>query len=120
MIFYFLCNMFVKFGLLIFYLRTTYERIHVYAIWFMLFVSFGFGVSNVFVMAFQCLPLAKLWDPTLPGTCVNILPFYYANTYIMIAIDSIMYVMPMIFTWNLALRRPQRIVLNLLFALGSM
>lgn len=117
---YFLCNMFVKFGLLIFYLRTTYERAHLYAIWFMLFVAFGFGMSNVFVILFQCVPLSKLWNPTMPGYCLNIVAFYYYNSIFMIANDVVMYIMPMVFTWNLALRRPQRIVLNLLFALGAM
>lgn len=116
---YFLCNMFVKFGLLLFYLRTTYERCHVITIWIMMFVAFGFGISNVVVIVSQCIPLSKFWNPTEAGYCLDMITFYYANCIIMIINDVIMYIMPMIFTWNLALRRPQRIVLNLLFALGA-
>jgi len=111
--------MFVKFGLLIFYLRTTYERCHRWAIWAMVCVAFCFGTSSVIVVLFQCIPPNKLWHPAFTGHCVNILSFFYANAIIMIVNDTIMYIMPIIFTWNLALRRPQRIVLNLLFALGA-
>lgn len=119
MSFYYACNMFVKFGLLIFYLRTTYERSNLYAIWIMIFIAFGFGISNVVVTLFQCTPPDKLWHPKEAGFCVNIMHFYYANAIIMIVNDTVMYIMPIVFTWNLALRRPQRIVLNLLFALGA-
>jgi hypothetical protein len=86
----------------------------------MIIVAFGFGISNIFVIIFQCNPVDKLWIPAKPGHCIDILPFYYATAWIMIVNDTIMYVMPIIFTWSLVLRRPQRIVLNLLFALGAM
>ncbi|KAL1301413.1 hypothetical protein AAFC00_005671 [Neodothiora populina] len=117
--FYYACNMFVKFGLLVFYLRVTYERKYLYVIWLMIIAAFVFGVSNVFVTIFQCSPVNKLWYPDKAGHCLDIMSFYYANAIIMIVNDTIMYVLPIMFTWQLDLRRPQRIVLNLLFGLGA-
>lgn len=38
----------------------------------------------------------------------------------MIVNDIILYVLPIIFTWKLQLRLTQRLVLNLLFALGAL
>lgn len=120
MAFYFACNMFVKFGLLLFYLRTTFERKNLYAIWTMMVIALGFGISSILVIVFQCQPLDKIWNFYKPGHCIDIISFFYANACIMIANDAIMYAMPIVFTWNLQLRRPQRIVLNLLFALGAL
>ncbi|THW24820.1 hypothetical protein D6C86_06842 [Aureobasidium pullulans] len=117
--FYLACNMFVKFALLFFYRHTTYERWHHWVIWFMEFVAFGFGVSSILVIIFQCVPIAHLWDKNTPGTCVDIKAFFYSNSIIMIVNDIILYVLPIIFTWKLQLRLTQRIVLNLLFALGA-
>ncbi|KAH0366702.1 hypothetical protein KCU65_g5095, partial [Aureobasidium melanogenum] len=118
-VFYLACNMFVKFALLFFYRHTTYERWHHWTIWFMEFIAFAFGVSSILVIIFQCVPIAHLWDQNTPGTCINIKAFFYSNSIIMIVNDIILYVLPIIFTWKLQLRLAQRIVLNLLFALGA-
>ncbi|KAH0244297.1 hypothetical protein KCU71_g23879, partial [Aureobasidium melanogenum] len=118
-VFYLACNMFVKFALLFFYRHTTYERWHHWVIWFMEFIAFAFGVSSILVMIFQCVPIAHLWDKNTPGTCIDIKAFFYSNSIIMIVNDIILYVLPIIFTWKLQLRLTQRIVLNLLFALGA-
>lgn len=120
MAFYFACNMFVKLGLLLFYLRTTHERKHIYSIWLMIVIAIGFGLSSILVTVFQCTPANKLWYSTKPGKCINVLAFFYANASIMIGNDIIMYIMPIIFTWDLQLRRAQRIALVLLFALGAL
>lgn len=110
--------MFVKFALLMFYLETTYQRRYLYTIWFMIVAAFGFGVSSILVVLFQCVPLDKLWNQSKSGQCVNIIAFLYANACIMITNDVVMYIMPIAFTWNLPLQKTQRVVLNLLFALG--
>lgn len=113
-------NMFVKFALLFFYKNLAYEPWHHYLVWIMQFVAFGFGVSSILVVVCQCVPITKLWHSGQPGTCIDLLAFLYSNALIMIANDIILYVMPVVFTWKLHLRRPQRIVLNLLFALGAL
>ncbi|GAB7356591.1 hypothetical protein MBLNU459_g7320t1 [Dothideomycetes sp. NU459] len=118
MSFYMACNAFVKLALLSFYKHLTYERYHHYAIWFMEFVAVGFGLSSILVVVMQCLPITKLWHRDQPGSCVDVLAFLYSNALIMIGNDIVLYIMPVVFTWKLELRLPQRIVLNLLFALG--
>lgn len=36
-------------------------------------------VSTVVVVAVQCVPIAKYWDPSVPGTCINITAFFYCK-----------------------------------------
>jgi hypothetical protein len=61
-----------------------------------------------------------MWDKEVPGTCINIDAFNYFNSCFMLATDLVLYAMPLIFTWNLRLRRPQRIAVSFLFALGGL
>lgn len=118
--FYFLCNWAVKHALLLFYSEITRERKHLWSIYFMHFVAFGFGISSIFVNLFQCNPFSKAWDSDASGTCVRMDIFFYYNASMMLATDMVLYAMPVIFTRKLQLRRPQRIGLNCLFALGGL
>ena len=119
-VFYFLCNWAVKHALLLFYSEITREKNHQISIYIMHSVAFGFGLSSILVNIFQCRPFHKAWDQDVPGFCVNLNIFFYFNANIMLATDLVLYIMPVIFTRNLQLRRPQRIGLNGLFALGGL
>lgn len=77
-----------------------------------------FGVSGVFAVIFQCVPISSSWDPSITGHCINIPAFYYANAGIMIGMDAILYIMPILFTWNIQLRPAQKFGLRFLFGLG--
>ena len=120
MLCYMACNMFVKLALLSFYRYLTSEVSHRRFIWFMMAIAVGFGVSSMLVLAFQCTPVSKTWNIAQPGRCINIAAFYYANAAIMIGNDIVLYIMPMVFIRNLQLNRSKRIVINILFGLGSM
>ncbi|KAF2272706.1 uncharacterized protein EI97DRAFT_198234 [Westerdykella ornata] len=118
--FYFLCNWAVKHALLLFYSELVREKSYTYSIFFMHFVALGFGLSSILVNIFQCTPVARAWDPNVPGWCVNFDLFLRFNAPIMLATDLVLYAMPVVFTWNLQLRRQQRIGLNFLFSLGGL
>jgi len=84
------------------------------------FVAFGFGFSSILVNIFQCTPVAKAYTSAMGGYCVNMGDFLYANSSLMMATDLVLYIMPVVFTWNLQLRRAQRFGVNFLFGLGSL
>lgn len=119
-VFYFLCNWAVKHALLLFYSEITTTRSHIISIYIMHFVAFGFGSSSILVDIFQCRPIRKAWDSDAPGWCANMNIFFYFNSNIMLATDLVLYIMPVIFTRKLQLRKPQRIGLNCLFAMGGL
>ncbi|KAF2204748.1 hypothetical protein GQ43DRAFT_360272, partial [Delitschia confertaspora ATCC 74209] len=117
--FYFACNWFVKHALLLFYSEIVTERKYQISIYIMHFVAFGFGLSSVLVNIFQCTPIAKAYLP-MEGHCVSMFNFLYFNAPMMLATDMVLYIMPVVFTWKLQLRRRQRIGVNCLFALGGL
>ncbi|KAH7125356.1 hypothetical protein B0J11DRAFT_303936 [Dendryphion nanum] len=119
-VFYFLCNWAVKHALLLFYAEITREKKFLGSIYFMHFIAFGFGSSSILANLFQCRPFNKAWRPELEGYCVNLNYFFYFNSNFMLATDLVLYIMPVVFTWHLQLRRAQRIGLNCLFALGGL
>ncbi|KAF2467071.1 uncharacterized protein BDR25DRAFT_292866 [Lindgomyces ingoldianus] len=119
-VFYFTCNWVVKHALLLFYADIVREKKYRGSIYFMHFVAFGFGLSSILVNLFQCTPFRKAYHSNISGHCVNLNIFFYCNASIMLATDLVLYAMPVVFTWNLQLRRPQRIGLNCLFALGGL
>lgn len=118
--FYFACNWAVKHALLLFYSEIVRDRKYEGSIWFMHFIAFGFGLSSMLVNIFGCRPIHKAWHKNVPGYCVDVGLFLRFNSVIMLATDLVLYIMPVVFTWNLQLRTPQRLGLNILFGLGGL
>jgi hypothetical protein len=87
---------------------------------FMHIISAGFGISNVVVELTQCHPFKKNFYQSLPGHCIDIIAFFYSNGIIMLITDLILYALPVALTWDIQLRRLQRIGLYCLFALGGL
>lgn len=119
-VFYFLCNWAIKHALLLFYSEITRERTHRIAIYIMHGVAFSFGLSSVLVDLLRCRPFSKAFYPEMQGYCFNMDAFYLYNSSMMLATDVVLYAMPVVFTWNLMLRRTQKVGLNCLFALGGL
>lgn len=82
--------------------------------------AFSFGFACVTIVIFQCLPVKKMWNGAVEGRCIDIDAFSYFNAIFMLVNDIVLYIMPVIFTWHLQLRRPHRIAVNCLFALGGL
>ncbi|KAH0843530.1 hypothetical protein AYO21_07192 [Fonsecaea monophora] len=120
---YFLCNMFVKHAWLTFYYGLAQTRAQRYFIHLMQFSAFTFGLSSVFVILLQCIPLSYAWrqyqDPTgelEKGKCINLLSYFYFNASFMIANDVVMYLIPMVLLWKVETLREHRWSLYALFA----
>lgn len=119
-VFYFSCNWVIKHSLLLFYADLTIDVWPRRSTYMMHAVSFSFGLTCIVTTIFQCWPIPAMWDSRIPGRCIDIMAFNLFNACFMIAIDVVLYAMPLVFTWNLRLQRPQRIGLNILFALGGL
>jgi hypothetical protein len=61
----------------------------------MIFVSAGIGISTTFALALQCMPIDKLWNPIVPGSCFDVIPFYFGASAMDTVSDIIIYVLPM-------------------------
>ncbi|EMD96498.1 hypothetical protein COCC4DRAFT_150086 [Bipolaris maydis ATCC 48331] len=118
--FYFMCNWAVKHSLLCFYSELTFEHSHYIFIYVMHVLAFMFGFSCVIIGIFQCLPVQKFWNNEIEGFCIDTNSYNYYNSIFMLLNDIVLYIMPVIFTWNVHLHRSHRIAVNCLFALGGL
>ncbi|KIW00352.1 uncharacterized protein PV09_08064 [Verruconis gallopava] len=117
--FYFTCNLCVKLCLLQLYRAFTRNLWGTVLICFMELASILFWLGSFLATVFECVPLAAIWDWTITeGWCIDVVLFYHANASIMIAMDCVLYLIPILFTWNLQLSRQKRVGIVVLFGLG--
>jgi hypothetical protein len=84
-----------KVSLLAGYLRVAgFNR--TYAI--VLYVTLGLVTVSQFIftflLSFACSPVARQWDPSIPGTCINTLPTYFALGGTSLAWDVLIIILP--------------------------
>ncbi|GKZ52261.1 hypothetical protein AnigIFM49718_000136 [Aspergillus niger] len=75
-------------------------------------------VIFTFLLTLACNPVAKQWDASLPGTCIDTVASYYALAGTSLGFDLVIIALPLPVLWSLQLRQAQKIALMALFALG--
>ncbi|KAL7910463.1 hypothetical protein GGI35DRAFT_448898 [Trichoderma velutinum] len=84
----------------------------------LIFVSL-WGLSQFITSIVQCTPIAKVWDPSLEGFCINGEACWLTGAAIHIVTDFIIFAMPLPVLWTLGvLAQPQKIALIGVFGLG--
>ena len=53
----------------------------------------------------MCRPMAKIWNPSITGTCVNRLLFFIVTSGINMGFDVVILVWPLPLLWGLQVRR---------------
>ena len=81
-------------------------------------VSFGFGVFLQELLL--CRPLAKTWNPLLPGVCGSSSATILAEAVINMVLDITILSLPMPLVWRLQMTRRRKIILTIVFGLGFM
>lgn len=76
--------------------------------------SFAFAIASVF----ECNPIHRVWDRTIPGTCFNLGASWYAYAAFNTICDLIIIIMPMQAIWKLQLKWTQKVSLAAVFLLG--
>ncbi|KAJ5804205.1 uncharacterized protein N7518_000508 [Penicillium psychrosexuale] len=71
-----------------------------------------------FIISISCIPVAKQWDTSLKGHCIQTIPFYFALGGTSIVLDLIIIALPLPVLWKLQLHLKQKVLLACLFALG--
>ncbi|KAL4862389.1 hypothetical protein BDV12DRAFT_207287 [Aspergillus spectabilis] len=70
------------------------------------------------VLSFGCQPIARQWDPSIPGTCINTVASYYGLAGTSLGFDVIIIAFPLPILAQLQLKLRQKILLGFLFGLG--
>lgn len=85
-----------------------------------MWVNILYYISVIIVSTVSCSPHEKIWDPTLPGTCLNIKAFFVSNATLNLASDIIILALPQRSIWSLNMSRDKKIGVSLVFAVGVM
>ncbi|KAK7740882.1 hypothetical protein SLS62_010940 [Diatrype stigma] len=71
----------------------------------------GWIVSSLFSTAFQCTPVAKAWNATLPGHCIQSFAWYSSTAAISTVIDVYILLLPVPMIWALKTSLRRRVYL---------
>ena len=69
---------------------------------------------------FECTPVRKSWQKSIPGTCINTATFFFVNAGFNIATDVAIMVLPIPVIYSLHLPTRQKVALCFVFAIGIM
>ncbi|KAK1546048.1 hypothetical protein CPAR01_00015 [Colletotrichum paranaense] len=83
-----------------------------------LLVVGAWSTSQVFIAAFQCLPVEGFWDKSVASHCIPNQPQWYVNAAGNIITDVAVFALPLPIFWHLSLPRKQKALLMGIFSLG--
>ncbi|ORX94598.1 hypothetical protein BCR34DRAFT_499162 [Clohesyomyces aquaticus] len=83
-----------------------------------LVVNVLFYVACTIVEIFGCNPRRKSWEPTVPGTCLNIATVNIVAASINFVSDLIILFLPQKIIWNLQMTNGRKLAIGALFAMG--
>lgn len=83
-------------------------------IWFNGMIYTAHSIS----MIFACTPRAKIFNPTLPGTCINLYAFFTTTSVVNLITDTIFLVIPLYAVWGLNLPLQRKLGVAAVFAVG--
>ncbi|RSL57749.1 hypothetical protein CEP54_008131 [Fusarium duplospermum] len=116
---YVLIQVSAKGSLLAFYSRVFTSR--KFRLWVWITVGFLVGHGAIFLglVTFQCRPIASIWDRNLEAKCINLPALGYAGAITSIVEDIVILILPIPELLKLQLNRGKKIVLLLMFSIGS-
>ena len=109
----------IKMSVLLSYVRI-FRIVLVYRVvfWIVAFLIIGWGIAINTMAIFQCTPIHKAWDLTIPGHCLNLSKTYLGTAITNIVIDFILLVLPIPMLWKLHIQTSSKIALIVVFSAG--
>ncbi|KAJ5692632.1 hypothetical protein N7462_002055 [Penicillium macrosclerotiorum] len=118
---YFINAAFTKSSLLLLYYRIFgVVKGFRWALWIVGSLVLSYFVVCVIVSITECSPIAKFWDPTLPGTCINEIAFFRWNGAGNMILDVVVLCLPYPMAWRLQVTLRQKLILTGIFLLGGL
>jgi hypothetical protein len=110
----------IKTSLLLMYVRAFEIRSLRIASIILEVIIICWAIAIIVLCIFQCTPVAKAWNPTLPGHCINLKGSFIGNAVPNIATDVAMLALPVHALWKLDTSTGLKIQLSVVFLLGSL
>ncbi|RYP64723.1 hypothetical protein DL769_006571 [Monosporascus sp. CRB-8-3] len=116
--FYKLTMNLTKSSILLLYLRIFVQSWFRITCYVLLGTILTYMVATTASSIWQCSPIARAWDKSLPGTCIDITANWYANAGFSIATDVVILTLPMFLIYQLQLPSSRKLALMVVFAFG--
>lgn len=110
----------IKISILLMYTRIFPTRGFRVAALVLGLVSVSWAIAIICVSIFQCTPIEKTWDPTVPGTCINLKGSFIGNAIPNILTDIAILSLPIKMVWGLHASLIHRLSVTFVFLLGSL
>ncbi|KAL4991621.1 hypothetical protein BDW68DRAFT_198392 [Aspergillus falconensis] len=108
-----------KASILMQYFRVFPSKRMRHICWTMIGILATYGTWAVLSGFLNCIPVARFWNPTIPGSCLNSKGLWFSNASMHIATDLAILIIPTPALYKLELPRKQRIALISMFAVGG-
>jgi hypothetical protein len=79
-------------------------------------LAFYTAITLAFILA--CIPRQKIWNPHLPGRCINTQVSIIATSAINVVSDFTILIVPLVGVWNLYLPLGRKVGVAAVFAVG--
>lgn len=77
-----------------------------------------FSIGLFFGGIFNCDPIAKIWNPRLPGHCLTVGPLSFLTGALNVITDIYILVLPIPFLWSLNMQYSRKIRIYAIFGIG--
>ena len=108
----------IKLAILTFYYRVfitpAFRRVVLATIAFIVL----WVLTITIVLALECRPIAKFWNPLTPGKCFNLVAFSYFTNISNLVTDVWIFLLPIPVIWRLQISNQQRLGLCCVFLIG--
>lgn len=79
-----------------------------------------FYVITTLIKVLECLPRPRIWDTSIPGTCLNISEILNASGIFNTVSDVLILLVPVKAVWNLQMKRKRKAAVIAVFTVGLM
>ncbi|KAI1753640.1 hypothetical protein F4782DRAFT_529522 [Xylaria castorea] len=86
----------------------------------MIIANTALYITTILVITFACNPRERLWQPYLPGSCIDLDAFNIFIATFHLVFDILMLLLPQTVIWKLALTKKQKFGLSVVFSVGAL
>ncbi|KAI4253158.1 MAG: hypothetical protein L6R42_007692, partial [Xanthoria sp. 1 TBL-2021] len=109
-----------KISILLFYIHLFPTKVFRFAAYSLIVVVSAWMIQQVLASLLLCHPISINWDASVNGTCGNVAANCLAGAGINTLTDILILILPMPIIWRLHVPLRNKVILSLIFGLGSL
>ncbi|PYH44102.1 uncharacterized protein BP01DRAFT_374959 [Aspergillus saccharolyticus JOP 1030-1] len=116
-----LCTLLTKYSISLYLLRIRDDRRLRLGLGVLMLLMTLATIAVIVVLSVSCIPLQRLWDKSVPGTCLALAAVYnvaYVQSGFTIVVDLCLTMTPIIVLWDVKIKRGRKTMICGLMSLG--